>query len=86
MAGRISETLLAAENPLIVTGITAGSIELLEAVTRIINGFSGKNKKLSVAIAFPESNSAGLDMMDGRHLEDALAQIDKQATRGTDHS
>jgi NADH-quinone oxidoreductase subunit G len=78
LSSRISEALLAADNPLIVTGITGGSIEILDAVVKISKVFSGKNKKLSVAITFPESNSAGLGMMEGRHLNDALSQIDKQ--------
>ncbi len=78
LAGRISEALLGAENPLIVTGTTAGSTDLLDALNKIIDGFSGKNKKLSVAIALPESNSAGLGMTDGGNLEDVLAHIDRQ--------
>jgi NADH-quinone oxidoreductase subunit G len=77
-ADRISEALLAAENPLIVTGVTGGSIEILDAVARICNAFAARNKKLSIAITFPESNSAGLGLMEGRHLKDAIAQIEKK--------
>ena len=86
MASRISEALLSAENPLIVTGITGGSMDILDSVIKIGKALTGRNKKLSIAIAFPESNSAGLGMMEGRHLDDALAQIDKQPPEVLDHS
>lgn len=76
MAGRIADALLGAENPLIVTGISGGSIGMLDAVLKISEAFTGRNNKLSVAIAFPESNSLGLSMMGGRHLNDALDQIE----------
>jgi NADH-quinone oxidoreductase subunit G len=78
LASRISEALLAAENPLIVTGIAGGSMEMLDAVTRISHAFSGMNKKGSMAITFPESNSAGLGMMEGGNLNDILARINEQ--------
>jgi NADH-quinone oxidoreductase subunit G len=78
LASAISEALLSAENPLIVTGITGGSMAMLDAISGICNAFAGKNKKVSIAITFPESNSAGLGMMEGRNLDDALAQIDIQ--------
>jgi NADH-quinone oxidoreductase subunit G len=78
LASRISEALMAAENPLIVTGIAGGSMEKLDAVTSISQAFSGKNKKVSIAISFPESNSAGLGLMEGRHLNDVVAKIEKQ--------
>ncbi len=78
LASRISESLLAAENPLIVTGIAGGSIGILDAVTEICQALSEKNKKVSVAITFPESNSAGLGMMGGSNLNDVLAKIDNQ--------
>jgi len=78
MAVKISDALLAAENPLIVTGIAGGSIDMLNAIAHICSAFSGMNKKLSVAVAFPECNSAGLGMMEGRHLENALEEIDKK--------
>jgi NADH-quinone oxidoreductase subunit G len=78
LAERISKALLEAKNPLLVTGIKEGNSEMLDAVINIGKTFAGKNKKLSIAIAFPESNSAGLGMMEGGHLDDALAQIEKQ--------
>jgi NADH-quinone oxidoreductase subunit G len=78
LASGISEAILAAENPLIVTGVTGGSPEILDAVAKICNAFTGKGKKLSIAITFPESNSAGLGLMDGKNLNDALERITQQ--------
>ncbi len=78
LASRISEAFLAAENPLIVTGIAGGNIEILDAVTRICQAFSEKNKKVSITIAFPESNSAGLGIMEGGNLDDVIAKVDNQ--------
>jgi NADH-quinone oxidoreductase subunit G len=74
-AARISEALLAAENPLIITGITGGSMEIMEALTGICKALSGKNKKPAIAITLPESNSVGLALMEGGNLDDALGRI-----------
>ncbi len=77
-AARISEALLAADNPLIITGITGGSIEILDALTAICQALTAKGKKPAIAICFPESNSAGLGLMDGGNLDDALQRIIQQ--------
>ncbi len=72
LAGRIAEALLEAENPLIVTGITGGTDDMLNALVNIVSALTNKGKKPGISITFPESNSVGLALMDGGPLEDAL--------------
>lgn len=75
LAGRIAKDLLNAENPLIISGLTANDDPVIDALTNIAEALSSINKKPSVAIAFPESNSAGLATFNGDPLEKALELI-----------
>jgi NADH-quinone oxidoreductase subunit G len=74
---RIAETLTAAKNPLIVTGITLRNEEILDASFNIAAALSAGGKKPSLSITFPECNSTGLAILDGNSLDDALELIDK---------
>jgi NADH-quinone oxidoreductase subunit G len=76
-AAGIASALLAAENPLIVTGISEGSEDILNAMVNIVIALTQKKRKPGITIAFPESNSAGLGMLDGNNLDDALELIHK---------
>jgi NADH-quinone oxidoreductase subunit G len=76
-AAGIASALLAAENPLIVTGISEGSEDILNAMVNIVIALTQKKRKPGITIAFPESNSAGLGMLDGNNLDDALELIQK---------
>jgi NADH-quinone oxidoreductase subunit G len=77
-AEKIADALLSAENPLIVTGINTGNMDLLNAIENMMIALSRKGKKPGIAIVFPECNSAGLGMMDGGSLENAIDTILKE--------
>jgi NADH-quinone oxidoreductase subunit G len=74
-ASGIANALLDAENPLIVTGIAGGSSDILQAVENIVMALSRCGKDPGIAIAMPECNSAGLGLMDGSSLDDAIEVI-----------
>jgi NADH-quinone oxidoreductase subunit G len=75
IAEKIAASLLDAKQPLIVTGISCANEDLLNAVIQMAIALSGKNKKPRVAIAFLESNTAGIGLMNGGNLDDALELI-----------
>ncbi len=74
---KIADALSAAENPLIVTCITSGNEDILNASANIAIALSTAGKKPSIAIAFPECNSVGLSMLDGGSLDEAADTISK---------
>ncbi|RPJ03586.1 MAG: NADH-quinone oxidoreductase subunit NuoG, partial [Spirochaetaceae bacterium] len=60
LARNISEVLLAAENPLIITGTHSGSQELLHAASNIAQSLSLAGKMPSLFFVLDECNSMGL--------------------------
>ncbi len=76
-AKRIAGALSEAQNPLIVTGISLGNEEILNACANIAIALSAKGKKPSLSIIFPECNSAGLSMIEGESLDAAVEVINK---------
>ena len=77
LATKIAKALLAAQNPLIVAGVT-GNQDILNASSNILNALNENGKKGSISIAFAESNSVGLAMLDGNSLDDAIEVINKE--------
>src|SRR5512133_1516555 len=69
---KIAADLSAAEKPLIIAGTVSGNEQIFNAVSNIISALSKSGKKPWVTFAFRECNSAGLAMMDGRNLDEAL--------------
>ena len=61
----IADTLAAAENPLIITGLQSGNKMLLHAAANIATALANTGKKPMLSLIFPESNSFGLGLMDG---------------------
>ena len=74
---KIADALSAAENPLIVTGITCGNEDILNAAANIAIALSSAGKKTSLSITFPECNSVGLSMLEGGSLEEVTDTINK---------
>jgi NADH-quinone oxidoreductase subunit G len=75
LAGRIAEALLKAKKPLLITGIAGGNEDILNSVQNIATALLQKGKEPGIGIAFPESNSVGLALMDGSHLDNAFERI-----------
>jgi NADH-quinone oxidoreductase subunit G len=75
-ARRIADALSAAENPLIVTGITGGDY-IFNASANIAMALTQAGKKPSFSIVFPECNSVGLAMLEGDSLDEAIELVNK---------
>jgi len=76
IAQKIAVTLVGAVNPVIITGIHGASDEVLHAAANIVTALCLRGKKPSLSVVFPESNSLGLGLMDGKSfgsLVDAAA-------------
>jgi NADH-quinone oxidoreductase subunit G len=76
-AKRIATALSEARNPLIVTGISMGNEEILNASANIAIALSAAGKKPSISVILPECNSAGLSMIEGESLDTAIEVINK---------
>jgi NADH-quinone oxidoreductase subunit G len=76
MAGRIAQDLMEATNPLIISGTTFGGSAFPESAANIARALYKKNENTGLFLIFPECNSAGLAMMDGGDLDEAVAMIE----------
>ena len=68
----IAESLMASENPLIVSGVSSNNEDQINASFNIALSLSKKGKKPSLSLVFTESNSVGLGMMKGGSLNDVI--------------
>ncbi len=75
LSKKIAATLKEAKNPLIITGIHSGSAEIMHAAANVARALSSAGKNSNLGILFPECNTAGLGMMEGRSLDDAFELI-----------
>ncbi len=75
LVNRIANDLLAADQPLVVCGTSAGSLELLNAAANITRALHVRGKPAEICLALPESNSLGVALLDGHGLEQALADL-----------
>jgi NADH-quinone oxidoreductase subunit G len=77
LAVKIANALLAAKNPVVITGMHSGSAGMLEAASNIASALVLSGKKANLSIQFPECNTAGLGMMEGKPLDDAVSLAEK---------
>jgi NADH-quinone oxidoreductase subunit G len=75
LAREIAESLLAAEQPLVVSGTGAASEAVLQAAANIAGALHARGKKTSITLTVPEANSLGLAMLGGDSLDAALADL-----------
>ncbi|TXK44130.1 NADH-quinone oxidoreductase subunit NuoG [Pontibacter qinzhouensis] len=75
LAQQIAMTLLAAENPLIISGTFSGSDRVLRASANIANALCAKEKAAGLVLTLPECNSMGLAMLGGHKLESAFEAV-----------
>jgi len=71
-AACVSESLLAAENPLVVAG---GSAAIIAAAANIVLSLRAQGKIARLSLLLPEANSLGLALLRPRPLSDALADV-----------
>lgn len=78
LAKSISEALMNAANPLIITGIECRNMNLLHAAANIAIALASAGKKPNLSIIFPDCNSVGFGLMDGKPLDDLLERVQKK--------
>ncbi|HSB97661.1 MAG TPA: molybdopterin-dependent oxidoreductase, partial [Spongiibacteraceae bacterium] len=72
LAQQIADALLAAEQPLIVSGTGAASEAILQASANIAAALHTRGKKVSISLSVPEANSLGVVLLGGESVDAAL--------------
>ncbi|MEW6348291.1 MAG: NADH-quinone oxidoreductase subunit NuoG [Thermodesulfobacteriota bacterium] len=71
LAGEIAEELREAERPLVVSGMSLGSLSVVQAASNVARALHKLGRGLGPAMVVPECNSLGVSMIGGLSLEDA---------------
>lgn len=71
----IADALLNAKRPLIVSGASLGSKELIQAAANIASALKNREKNGSISLVVPEANSMGLALFGGESLDAALETL-----------
>ena len=71
-AKKISEYLLNAENPVIISGTSSKSSEVMQAAANIAWALCKAGKKTGLSFVVPESNSIGISLLENKNLNDAI--------------
>lgn len=75
----IAEALLEAKRPLIVSGASSGSREIIEAAANIASALKNREKNASISLIVPEANSMGLALLLGESSADTSVDAALQA-------
>jgi len=79
LAYKIAQSLLNAKRPLVISGASLGSVQLIEASSNIANALHAKQKTASISMVVPETNSLGMALYGGISIEGALEKVDKNS-------
>lgn len=71
-ARNIAEILLNASDPVIITGFMSDEGIFLQAADEILRSLSIAGKKPSLSVVFPECNSLGLGLLDGKSFQELI--------------
>ena len=81
LAETIGRALLAAKNPLIVSGTGTGSAAVLQAAANVAFALHARGQKGELCLIVPEVNSLGLALLnagqEGRDLDAAFAKVER---------
>ncbi len=72
MAQKIADSLSAARQPVVISGSSCGSQDVIKAAANISWALTKKNKDTGIVLTLPECNSFGLAMMGGHPLASAM--------------
>jgi NADH-quinone oxidoreductase subunit G len=75
LAKAIADALSAAQRPIIISGTSCGSPEVIQAAANIAWVLNKKNKNAGIVLTLPECNSLGLALMKGKKLESAFEAV-----------
>jgi NADH-quinone oxidoreductase subunit G len=75
LSARIAAGLLAAKNPVVISGASCESASVMKATANIAWALQKKNANTRIALTMPECNSLGLAMMGGHRLNSAFDAV-----------
>ena len=76
LATSIAAALMAAERPLVVSGVSCQSVALLESAAQVAWALHRQGREhAKLAFTMPEANSFGLGLLETKTLSDALADV-----------
>ncbi|PTX21438.1 NADH dehydrogenase subunit G [Pontibacter mucosus] len=75
LAQQIADALMAAKNPLIISGTSSGSERVLKAAANIAQALVAREKAAGISLVVPECNSMGLALLGGHKLESAFEAV-----------
>ncbi len=74
-AQQVADALLAADRPLVISGGSLESLELLDAVGNVVRALARRAKRVGFMQVRKEANSTGLAMLGGNSLEWAMDEL-----------
>ena len=77
LAKKIADALSKAKRPVIISGTSSGSQDIIKAAANIAWALTTKNSETGIVLTLPECNSLGLAMVGSRSLSEALEKIKK---------
>ncbi len=78
IAREIADTLMEAQNPVIITGLQCPGRKILHAAANIALALTRKGKKPSLSVVFPECNNVGLALMDGNSIDSLAERVTRE--------
>jgi NADH-quinone oxidoreductase subunit G len=75
LAQTIAAALKEAERPLVVSGTSCGSVQVVQAAANIAKALCNAGARVDLCFTVPECNSLGLGLMKGRPLSEAFNEI-----------
>lgn len=72
MAQKIADSLSAAKHPVVISGSSCGSEDVIKAAANVSWALTKRNNHAGIVLTVPECNSLGLAMLGGRALPSAL--------------
>ena len=72
LAKKIALSLKTAKNPLIISGISSGDKDIVQAALNIATALLSVGSKVMLSIVLPECNSMGLALIPGKPLDEAI--------------
>jgi len=76
-AENVADALMNAKNPVIITGIHSHGEPALHAASNIALALSIKGKVTGLSVVFPESNTCGLGLLNGKPLDELSDRVKK---------
>jgi NADH-quinone oxidoreductase subunit G len=79
LAENIARALLEAERPLVVSGVSCGSEEVMQAAANVAWALCATGRPAGLCFTAPECNSLGVGMIGGWSVEDVFKAVEKNA-------